>query len=293
MSFIDASYFVGDLNIPNTGDAPVAQRLTWFIEKYEPEFLQKLMGYPLYKAFLAGINVISPAVPDMKWLNILYGAEYTDFRGYLQKWKGLIVTDNPIYNLSGGYVYKAPQYLTAGVTVGLTPGLITATFDGTGGKDDWRGWIPVLSRVGVMRPGVDYSWDTNTGTLTLLKVNDKFGPAEDFFAAFQLRTDATVPIIDMAVSESCIANYVYYRFRRNNGSQTTDFGEVITNAENSVSVSPRKKVASVWNEMHEWTKEFLAFMEATQTLDPTVYPDWTLNNRNDAYRFFGFMNPFF
>jgi hypothetical protein len=34
-------------------------------------------------------------------------------------------------------------------------------------------------------------------------------------------------------------------------------------------------------------------MEATQMLDPTIYSEWTLNNRNDAYRFFGFMNPFF
>lgn len=293
MSFIDASYFVVDLDIPNTDQPAVLQRLTWFIEKYEPEFLQKLMGYPLYKAFLAGINVVSPAVPNIKWLNILYGAEYTDYQGYVQKWKGLIVTENPIYNLSGGYVYKAPQYLTAGVTVGLTPGLNTATFDGTGGKDDWRGWIPVLTRAGIMRPGMDYSWDPVLGVLTLLKLNDKFGPAEDFFAAFQLRTDATVPIIDFAVNESCIANYVYCRLRRKSVTQTTDFGEVVTNAENSVSLSPRKKASSAWNEMHDWAKGFLAFMEATQTLDPTIYPEWTLNNRNDAYRFFGFMNPFF
>jgi hypothetical protein len=293
MSFIDASYFVGDLTIPNTDEPAVLQRLTWFIQKNEPVFLQKLMGYPLYKAFLAGINVVSPAVPNIKWLNILYGAEYTDFQGYIQKWKGLIVTDIPIYNLSGGYVYKAPQYLTAGVTIGLTPGATTATFDGTGGKDDWRGWIPVLTRTGIMRPGVDYSWDTTTGQLALLKPNDKFGNAEDFFVAFQLRTDATVPIIDMAVNESCIANYIYYKYRRDGATQYTGIGEVITTAENSTAVSPRKKAATIWNEMHCWVKEFLAFMEATQMADPTIYPEWTFNNRNDAYRYFGFMNPFF
>lgn len=293
MSFIDTSYFVGELNIPNTDQAAVLQRLTWFIAKYEPEFLRKLMGYPLYKAFLAGINVVSPAVPNIKWLNILYGAEYTDYQGYIQKWKGLIVTDTPIYNLSGGYVYKAPLYLTAGQTVGLTPNTNTATFDGTGGKDDWRGWTPIIARTGIMKPGIDYSWNTTTGLMTLLRAGDKFGPLEDFFVSFQLRTDPAATGLSAPIGESCIANYVYYRFRRDGATQYTGIGEVVTNAENSISVSPRKKASTIWNEMHDWTKEFLAFMEATQTLDPTIYPDWTLNNRNDAYRFFGFMNPFF
>lgn len=293
MSFIDASYFVGELNIPNTDQPAVLQRLTWFIEKYEPQFLLKLMGYPLYKAFLAGINVVSPAVPDIKWLNILYGAEYTDFRGDLQKWKGLVITDNPIYNLSGELVYKAPQYLTAGVTVGLTPGTNAATFDGTAGKEDWRGWIPILTRSGIMKPGIDYSWNATTGEMILLKLGDKFGPQEDFFAAFQLRTDAAASLIGISGSESLITNYVYTRYRKDSATQFTGIGEVIAKAENSTNVSPWKKAAHAWNEMHCWVKEFLVFMEATQIADPTIYPQWTFNDKYDALRYFGFMNPIF
>lgn len=293
MSFIDASYFVGELTIPNSDQEPVVERINWFIEKYETQFLQKLMGYPLYKSFLAGINVVLPAVPDIKWINILYGTEYTDFRGDLQKWKGLIVTDSPIYNLSGGLVYKKPLYLTAGVTVGLSVGANTATFDGTGGKDDWRGWTPVITRTGIMKPGVNYSWDPVLGVWTLLAVNDKFGPAEDFFAEFQLRTDPVLPVVGPAVQESCIADYVYYRYRRDASSQFTGIGEVITTAENSTNANPRKKMATLWNQTHVWAKEFLCFMEATQNTDATIYPQWTLNNRYDALKYFGFMNPYF
>lgn len=292
MSFIDASYFVAELNIPNSGDLPVSERITWFIEKYEPEFLQKLMGYPLYKAFVAGMNVALPATPPQRLLDLLYGKEYADFQGYIQKWKGLIVTDSPVFNISGSLVYKKPLYLTAGVTIGLTPNANTATFDGTGGKDDWRGWVPIITRAGVMKPGIDYSWDTVTGILVLLKPGDKFGNLEDFFVAFELRTDG-LPAISLSVNESLIANFVYYWYYRSAVTQSTGIGEVRTKAENSDNVSPRQKMISAWNEMHRWVKEFTAFMEASQMADPTIYPEWTNINKIDALRYFGFINPIF
>jgi hypothetical protein len=91
MSLIDVSYFVGEPTIPNTDNPAVAERVIYFIQKYEPIFLQKLLGYPLFKAFTAGISVASPATPDQRYLNILTGIEYTDSSGILQKWKGLVV----------------------------------------------------------------------------------------------------------------------------------------------------------------------------------------------------------
>lgn len=289
MSFIDASYFVGELNIPNSGEQAIAERISLFIGKYEPDFLQKLMGYPLYKAFITGMNVTPPATPDIRWVNILYGAEYTDRQGQLAKWKGLIVTDNPIYNLLGGFVYHAPEYLTAGQTAGFFVGANTATFDGTLGTPDLRGWTPILTRNTVMRPGIDYSWDVDTGVLTLLQANDKFGANEFFFMAFELRTGPITPTPGLIINESCIANYVYYWFRRNDSTQTAAIGEVITKAENSTNVSPRKKMAHAWNEMRVWVRDFLCYMEQ----NATTYPEWTHTNETDALRYFGFMNPIF
>lgn len=288
MSFIDASYFVGELSIPNSDEIPVLERINLFIQKYEPVFLQKLMGYPLYKAFVTGINVTAPATPDIRWLNILYGSEYTDRQGQLAKWKGLIVTDNPIYNLSGGYVSRKPEYLTAGETEGFPAGGNAVTFDGTMGTADLRGWTPVITRTGVMRPGVDYSWDIATGVLTLLKPNDKFGPSEYFFMAFELRTDPVIAT-GLVPNESLIANFVYYWLRRNSATQTAGIGEVITNAENSTNVSSRKKMASAWNEMRVWVREFISYMEQ----NAITYPEWTYTNEIDALKYFSFMNPIF
>jgi hypothetical protein len=184
---IDKSYFVGDLTIPNTGDLPVSERLTWFIQKYEPEFLLKLLGYPLYKVFIAGLNVTPPTVPAQRFIDILYGKEYTDLNGLSRKWQGLIVTDSPTLNLAGGYVYRKPEYVTIGVTPGSVPSVNTLTFDGTNGSADWRGWVPIITRAGVMKPGVDYSWNPATGVLALLKPGDIFGNLEYFFVQFELR----------------------------------------------------------------------------------------------------------
>lgn len=292
MSLIDASYFVGEIGIPNSADVPTAERIAWFINKYEPLFLQKIMGYPLYKAFVAGMNVIPPATPDIRFLNILYGTEYTDIQGLPNKWKGLIVTDNPVFNLSGGLAYRKPEYLKVGITAGLIAGANTFTFDGTAGKPDWRGWTPVLTRSAIMKPTIDYSWDVGNGILVLLGIGDKFNNNEDFFAEFQLRTDTT-PSVGITTGESCIANYVYYWYRKSGVTQFTGIGEVMTSAENSINISPWKKVAGIWNEMSGWIKEFLAFMDAMQLTTPVTYPEWTTNNKIDALKAFGFMNPIF
>jgi hypothetical protein len=291
MSFIDASYFVGDLNIPNSGQSEVAERITWFIEKYEPLFLRQLLGYPLYKAFVSGMAV-TPA-PDRRFLDILYGKEYTDFEGRIQLWKGLIVTDNPVFTMAGSSSYKKPVYITVGTTAGFMANTNSATLDGTNGADDWRGWTPILFRDGgLINEGIDYSWDSATGLLTLLVVNDVFDAGETFSAQFELRTNP-INAPDITPNESCIANYIYCKYRSNNSTQTTDFGEVVTNAENSANASPRKKIASAWNEMKEWVKQFCAFMEATQAADPTIYPEWTLQDEHHALKYFGFMNPIF
>ncbi|MES2004336.1 MAG: hypothetical protein V4450_07430 [Bacteroidota bacterium] len=99
---IDATYFVANLNIPNSGDTAISQTITWFINKYEPEFLEKLMGYPLYKAFQAGLAA-EPATE--RFTDILNGKEYTNLNGRLVKWKGLKETTPQKFSVIACYVY--------------------------------------------------------------------------------------------------------------------------------------------------------------------------------------------
>lgn len=61
---------------------------------------------------------------------------------------------------------------------GLVAGANTATFDGTGGVPDYRGWSIVASELtgrGIMvKTYLDYSWDSVTGVFTLLQAGDVF-----------------------------------------------------------------------------------------------------------------------
>lgn len=88
MPTIDASYFFAELSIAQKSDN--ANSLTMFINEHEEKLLADLMGYELYKAYKTGI---AAGTPDAKWIAIRDGLEYTDRRGYLTKWRGLIFTD--------------------------------------------------------------------------------------------------------------------------------------------------------------------------------------------------------
>ena len=101
-----------------------------------------------------------------------------------------------------GIAYRATEQITADTTVGFSSGVNQVVFDGTGGKEDWRGWdISTLYRMGgegVMKKGVEYSWDPTTGTLTLLKAGDVFNPGEWFNVSFDAQVTqvtSSVPAI--------------------------------------------------------------------------------------------------
>lgn len=98
--------------------------------------------------------------------------------------------------------YWEDEQITADTTLGFSSGVNSVVFDGTGGKEDWRGRdIATLVRIGgagTMKKGIDYSWNTNTGTLTLLNADDEFIAAEWFNVTFGLligTQTASVPTI--------------------------------------------------------------------------------------------------
>lgn len=100
---IDSSYFdTTERNVPNTGQADVLSSLNSLIAFREKEYLNKVLGYELSKAFLEGLDVGSDEIPDQKWLDIRDGVEFSIY-GRLNKWEGLINDDksSPIAD----YVY--------------------------------------------------------------------------------------------------------------------------------------------------------------------------------------------
>lgn len=113
-NIIDTTFFVANINIPNSGDTDIASTINWFIQKYEKQFLQKALGYPLYKAFET-----SPEA--QRFQDILNGKEYTDWNGRLTKWDGLVIEvsdtqkQSPIANYVYYWYYRNNVTSTTGV----------------------------------------------------------------------------------------------------------------------------------------------------------------------------------
>lgn len=74
--------FVGEVNIPNNTNADVITYINLFIAKYEPQFLEMVFGYSLYKAYLTDPE-------ETRFTNLINGVEYNDSDLVLQKYVGL------------------------------------------------------------------------------------------------------------------------------------------------------------------------------------------------------------
>lgn len=90
--FIDSTYFVGEINIPNlTGTNSNATALAQAIAQYEEEILIDLLGYKLYSLLIADLDE-NKAPQTQIYKDLVNGAEFThSFAGAetLLKWKGL------------------------------------------------------------------------------------------------------------------------------------------------------------------------------------------------------------
>ena len=87
---IDSTFFVGgELNIPNPSGS-TTNLLQWYINKYETDCLIKILGYPLYKAYLA-----DPSLSTTPIANLVNGVEYTNDWGYDDYWVGLVESKSP------------------------------------------------------------------------------------------------------------------------------------------------------------------------------------------------------
>ena len=99
MQIIDASYFQGEIKIAQLSQLPVKENLDWFINRYEGEILDKILGYSLAARFKAGLaeDPISP-----EWEALLNGTLY-DVDGKTRSWMGF--RNSRKASLVANYVY--------------------------------------------------------------------------------------------------------------------------------------------------------------------------------------------
>jgi hypothetical protein len=255
---INAAYFIGDLNIPNTGKTEVAELLDWYIQKYEPEFLQKVLGYQFYKNLLAGLQETTVA---QKWVDLLEGKEYTGLDLQLTKWRGLISQPldlinaidaaNSLVMIVGRGLYNYDAVADAS-SAPLPTELI--------GKD----FIIEQRGIGELRPD-EYSIDVDDNIV--LTPGKTFTNGDTYFYK---STSLLTSVVTGSSNKSAIANYIWYWFMRGTVTSTSGIGEVVANAENADVVSPVLKMCRAWNEMVDWIKELVTFLDA----NTATYPEW-------------------
>jgi len=263
MPLIDRSYFIGELNIAGSDRAPVQEVIDWFIAKYEPELLRRLLGVNLYNAFITGLQESSP---DARWTDLLNGKEYT-YGGITKRWRGIISEPGAVVNVlqSVGSIavivgrgqlesngYPADDPVAGATNVNIPSSLI--------GKD----FIVVQRAFGELRAD---EYEIVNGTVFRLK-NWTFGLNDTYFFKSATLTINTTAGLN---KESLIANYVYYWYMRNLQTQTTVSGEVVTTNENSSGVSAAHKAARAAYECDRWTWEMRDFLNSNSS----TYPEWT------------------
>lgn len=259
MALIDRTYFVGELNIPNASLAAIGSAVDLFIETYEEKLLTEVLGYTLYKALKAGLQVVPVA---QKWTDLIEGIEYTDLASKTRKWQGLVTQPptvlnaldalNPIDVVVGrGQLYDP---VSSATSTTIPAALVGKTF-----LFEKRG-------VGKLIAG-EYSVVGNTLTL----IGDQFS-INDVYTY----KSATLAINTSTGTDkkSLIANYVYYWYIRNNHTQTVTTGEVKAANENSTMASPALKMVRAWNEMFKWICDLVNYLDAKKD----DYPEWADQN---------------
>lgn len=86
MSIVTTSDFVGQLMIAQIEQANVAVNVQRYIDMYEPEYLQRALGYALYDVYR--VQVALPT-PNPVYVALRDGAVYTDYYGEQRKYSGL------------------------------------------------------------------------------------------------------------------------------------------------------------------------------------------------------------
>jgi hypothetical protein len=158
-NIIDYSYFIREINLPQTGNPDGQSTVTNFITLYEKELLQLVLGYDLWKAFTAGLVEVTPA---QKWKDLRDGKEFTNLSGKNKKWEGFKNTDlvSPIAN----YVYY--KVMENNATQTTTIGEVSTN------KENAASVSPVLKMVNAWNRMVDMICvlkeflDANTDTYT-------------------------------------------------------------------------------------------------------------------------------
>lgn len=260
---INSSYFFGDILIAQLSDAAVLDKVNWFIDQYEPEYMEGMLGYAAYKKLKEDLDL--PVLPE-RWSDLLFGKEYT-IGGASYRWDGLIRLPD-----SGSVLAESGHpYIVVGRGEAYDPAINATT---TVIPDNLVGVDFVFFQRG-FGPLTDQEFSVTGNQLTLLG-GHKFEKDDTyfFFAKGALTASA-----GGSTSFRCspIAYYVYYWIMRAEATNTTGTGEAILNNQNSTFASPKQKMVTAWNKMQKINNELYLFLNEHRS----EFPEWQWNYRTN------------
>lgn len=275
-TIIDETFFVGDISIQNTGSESVKLKISEFIDQYYKECLIGILGYPLYKALINETN-------------------------------GTFVRQ--IF----GNLIRNDEQIKVGTTEGFNENENYFVFDGTLGKPDYRGYEIVPSELtgrGILKKGIDYSWNKTTGRFELIIQNDVFAidtvynihfqPSPVYVSTEGSGEPVSQRMIDLLygkeftnykgeldyfegllygspeINKSLIADYVFYFYIKSNFSQFSGVNVKLQKSEKGTLISPVDKMLTAWNRFSEKTKQMCSFLwSMNNKVQIPVYPEFT------------------
>lgn len=249
---IDYTYFYGKLRLPQTGNTEGRTIVEQFIVDYEAEFLKKVLGYELWKAFVEGIE--GSGTPDQRWIDLLEGAEYV-YHSRTNRWVGFAagqdaINVNPDDHVSLIVDGPGDYDPVTGNVFTLPPQFVGINF------------IIEIRGIGKLRSD-EYTVSGNEVTTTI-----NFSAGGTIFLTKGSLTGN--PLSNGLPKVSPIANYVYYKYMEDSTTDNTLVGVVTGVVDNNTKVAPMRKMLDAWNAMVEMNIGLRRFLDANKT----VYPEW-------------------
>lgn len=256
---ITPSYFQLKLSLPQRGDSIGEGELINFINRYEPEFLEKVLGLDLYDAFMTGLQEL---VIEDRWVKLLNGAKF-NWKGITRKWIGFLP-------LSAGSTITVSSNNELNLTVGESGEYDPAPLSGSFILPPDFVNVPIsieLRGTGTLKAGVEYEITSlapnQVSLLNGFELNDGAVLTLKKGTGLTIGTDSTLKV-------SPIANYVYYQFVEDNNVVMDNLGAVLADKDNNARVSPQEKMIDAWNRMVDMNRDLLAYL----TVNRNLYPEW-------------------
>lgn len=278
---IDTSYFTGPLTIAQLGSKSVDDRVTDFIDLWEPVIMEAAMGYDFYQAFLDGLDVGSDEIIEQRWLDLLNGVAFTAQGGKKSRWVGFTGGANTNILVPS---QRADLFIYAGITPGFPVGGYQYT------NSDLTGWNFSVELFGAGTLDPETEWvEKAGGGISLTNTTYTTTAGERWVIKFTSKKIVTIPSGGQNLF-SPLAGFIYYEYMRDLATQNTGSGTVKATSENSYPVSAAQKMIDAYN-MACRQMAVLASLLRTDQAKPVAertYPEF--NYSQISYYYDGYCN---